>query len=66
MKKTEFVTFRTDAGTKQSLGEIADKKKWTISLLVEEIIKEWLGKGEKIKHTNTNGETEIYADNQTR
>ena len=42
MKKTEFITFRTDHETKQALEAIAAEKKWTISLLVEEAVKEWL------------------------
>ena len=44
MKKTEFITFRTNQETKQELEKIAAEKKWTISLLVEEIVKEWLEK----------------------
>lgn len=42
MKKTESVTYRTDAVTKQVLLQIAAEKKWSISQLSEEIIKEWL------------------------
>ena len=42
MKKTESVTFRTDSVTKEILLKIAAEKKWTISQLSEEIIKEWL------------------------
>ena len=42
MKKTESVTFRTDSVTKVILLKIAAEKKWTISQLSEEIIKEWL------------------------
>lgn len=42
MKKTEFITFRTDQSTKDFLLNIAAEKKWTISLLVEEIIKDFI------------------------
>ena len=42
MKRTEFISFRTDLETKKKLEEIAAEKKWSISQLSEEIIKEWL------------------------
>ena len=42
MKKTEPVTYRTDKKTKDILAQIAAEKKWSISQLSEEIIKEWL------------------------
>ena len=42
MKKTEAVTYRTDKITKDILLTIAAEKKWSISQLSEEIIKEWL------------------------
>ena len=42
MKKTEFITFRTSVDVKQILQKLADEKKWSISQLSEEIIKEWL------------------------
>ena len=42
MKKTEFISFRTDRATKEALAEIASGKKWSISLLVEDIVQEWL------------------------
>ncbi len=42
MKKTEFITFRTDEATKETLTKIAESKKWSISLLVEEIVQQWL------------------------
>ena len=42
MKKTEPVTYRTDIVTKNILIQIAAEKKWSISQLSEEIIKEWL------------------------
>ena len=42
MKKTEFISFRTTFATKEKLEEIAAEKKWSISLLVEEIVQEWI------------------------
>ena len=42
MKKTESVTYRTDPQLKKILLTIAAEKKWTISQLSEEIIREWL------------------------
>ena len=42
LKKTESVTYRTDTVTKAALLRIAAEKKWSISQLSEEIIKEWL------------------------
>ena len=42
VKKTESVTYRTDTVVKNALLKIAAEKKWTISLLSEEIIREWL------------------------
>ena len=42
MKKTEFISFRTDIPTKETLQEITASKKWSISLLVEEIVQEWI------------------------
>ena len=42
MKKTEYITYRTDAKIKEVLTKIAAEKKWTVSQLSEEIIKEWL------------------------
>ena len=42
MKRTEYITYRTDAKTKEVLSHIAAEKKWSISQLSEEIIKEWL------------------------
>lgn len=50
MKKTEYITFRTDRSTKKKLVDIAEKRKWTISLLVEEIIKEFV-----VKHSEKDG-----------
>lgn len=42
MKKTEFITLRTDLETKLALEKIAAEKKWSISQLSEEIIQQWL------------------------
>lgn len=42
MKKTELISYRTDAVTKEALSKIALEKKWSLSQLTEEIIKEWL------------------------
>ena len=42
MKKTESVTYRTDIHIKSALLKICEEKKWTVSQLSEEIIKEWL------------------------
>ena len=42
MKKTESVTYRTDKKVKSVLQQIAAEKKWSISQLSEEIIKQWL------------------------
>ena len=42
MKRTEYITYRTDAAIKSILAKIAAEKKWSISQLSEEIIKEWL------------------------
>ncbi len=42
MKKTEYITYRTDANIRNILKKIAEEKKWTLSQLTEEIVKEWL------------------------
>ncbi len=42
MKKTEYITYRTDKTIKDILTKIANEKKWTVSFLSEEIIREWL------------------------
>ena len=42
MKKTEYISFRTNQATREELEALATEKKWTISFLVEEIIKDWL------------------------
>lgn len=41
-KKTEFISYRTDRCTKEILEQIASERKWSISQLTEEIVKEWL------------------------
>ena len=47
MKRTEFISFRTDKETKEILKEYAESKKWSISQLVEEIVQEWIAKENK-------------------
>lgn len=42
VKKTESVTYRTDKNIKAALQTIAAEKKWSISQLSEEIIRQWL------------------------
>ena len=42
LKKTEAVTYRTDVVVKNALLKIAAEKKWSISQLSEEIIRQWL------------------------
>lgn len=42
MKRLEHVSFRTDLETKKALEKIAAEKKWTLSFVIEEIIKDWL------------------------
>lgn len=42
MKKTEYISFRTDPEIKKALEKLAAEKKWTVSFVVEEIIKDWL------------------------
>ncbi len=42
MKKTEYITYRTDKEIKDILIGIAEEKKWSISQLSEEIIRQWL------------------------
>ena len=46
MKKSEYITFRTDPDVKQALEKIAAEKKWTISFVVEEVVKDWLQRKE--------------------
>lgn len=42
MKKTEYITYRTNTRTKEILASLAAEKKWSLSQLSEEIIKDWL------------------------
>lgn len=42
LKKTISVTYRTDVVVKAALTAIAAEKKWSVSQLTEEIIREWL------------------------
>ncbi len=42
MKKTEYITYRTDKKIKDILSQIAAEKKWSISQLSEELIRQWL------------------------
>ena len=42
MKKTEYVTFRADSETKEILSKYAAERKWSISLLVEDIVQQWI------------------------
>lgn len=42
MKKTEYITYRTDKATKDILSSLAQEKRWSISQLTEIIIQEWL------------------------
>ena len=43
-KRSEHISYRTDKCTKEILEQIATERKWTVSQLTEEIIKEWLQK----------------------
>ena len=42
MKKTEYITYRTSTKIRVILKKLADDKKWSLSQISEEIIKEWL------------------------
>jgi glycine betaine/choline ABC-type transport system substrate-binding protein len=42
MKKTEYITYRTDAKIRSILKKLSDEKKWSLSQISEEIIREWL------------------------
>ena len=42
MKRSEYLSFRIDPQTKLVLKELAEKKKWSTSQLLEEIVHEWL------------------------
>ena len=41
MKKTENISFRTDVEVKKQLEAYADEKKWSLSQLVELIVRQW-------------------------
>ena len=42
MKKSEYITFRASKPVKEALAKVAAPKKWSVSLLVEDIVTEWL------------------------
>ncbi len=42
MKKTEFITLRTDPQLKAALAAIGAEKKWSLSQVSEEIVRQWL------------------------
>lgn len=42
MKKTEYITYRTDIKIRNILKKLSDEKKWSLSQISEEIIREWL------------------------
>lgn len=49
-KRSEFISYRTDKCTKEILEQIAAERKWSISQLSEEIIKEWLASRKEPKN----------------
>ena len=42
LKKTESITYRTDKQVRAALNVVAEEKKWSVSQLSEEIIRQWL------------------------
>ena len=42
MKKTEYITYRTSEKVRKILKKLADERKWSLSQISEEIVKEWL------------------------
>lgn len=62
-KKTEVITFRTDSETKENLEKIAEKNKWSIALVVDEICKEYFSQ-QKNKSTNYVNQTTINIHNE--
>lgn len=42
MKKDAYISFRTDKETKDKLEAFAKSKKWTLSILIEDIVQKWL------------------------
>lgn len=53
MKKTEYITFRTNEATKRVLEAYAADKKWTISFVVEQIVEEWIEKLDAVTQSST-------------
>ena len=53
MKKTEYITFRTNEAVKRVLADYAADKKWTISFAVEQIIQEWVEKQSSTKQSSS-------------
>ena len=54
MKKIESISFRTDEITKNILSEVATSKKWSISLLVEDIVQQWIKENDLLPTENEN------------
>jgi hypothetical protein len=54
MKKIESISFRTDEITKNILSEVAASKKWSISLLVEDIVQQWIKENDLLPTENEN------------
>lgn len=42
MKKTEFITLHTDPQIKATLAVIGAEKKWSLSQVSEQIVRQWL------------------------
>ena len=53
MKKLESISFRTDEATKEILTNYARSKKWSISLLVEDIVQQWIEENGLCKEENS-------------
>ena len=54
MKKIESISFRTDEITKNILSEVAASKKWSISLLVEDIVQQCIKENDLLPTENEN------------
>ena len=52
MKKLENISFRTDETTKEILTQYARNKKRSISLLVEDIVQQWIDENGLRKEEN--------------
>ena len=52
MKKIENISFRTDKETKEILNSYAQSKKWSISLLVEDIVQQWIEENQLRKESD--------------